>query len=56
MKTNIFAGMALAGLVGLGGCATSEDIVPVPYTVSAATATPGEELMGDPAFVAALTR
>lgn len=43
MKTNLFAGLALAGLVGLGACATSEDIVPVPYTVSAATATPGAQ-------------
>jgi uncharacterized lipoprotein YajG len=43
MKTNMLAGLALAGLVGLSACATSEDIVAVPYTASAATATPGAQ-------------
>ena len=43
MKANIYAGLALIGLVGLGACATSEDIVPVPYTVSVAPGTPGAQ-------------
>ena len=43
MKSNIFAGLAVMSLLGLGACATSEDIVPVPYAVSTATATPGAQ-------------
>lgn len=43
MKMNIFLGLALVSVAGLGACATSEDVVPVPYTVSAATTTPGAQ-------------
>ncbi|MBU2030680.1 MAG: YajG family lipoprotein [Alphaproteobacteria bacterium] len=43
MKANVLVGLALAGLMGLTACATSEDIVPVPYTASSAPATPGAQ-------------
>lgn len=43
MNTKTIIGLALAGLVGLSACATSEDIVPVPYTVRDAAAVPGAE-------------
>jgi len=43
MKAYVLVGLALAGLMGLTACATSEDIVPVPYTASSAPATPGAQ-------------
>lgn len=43
MKSKIWAAIAAIGLFSLGACATSEDIVPVPYTASAATKIPGAQ-------------
>lgn len=43
MSTRILAGAALAAALAVSACATSEDIVPVPYTVSQAARVAGAE-------------
>lgn len=43
MSSRYLAGAALAAALAVSACATSEDIVPVPYTVSQAARVPGAE-------------